>query len=156
MAIIDNLDYMQVGPSSAEASKRVYVHTVTRQGRTDRPGASGRWHWLVLLLVLAVAASGLVHVAGGDHAAIAPSQAHDLASLSQDASGGEPCCHEHDDQLHGTICSTSTGCSFCMPMASAAVFLQTGADPVETEPTGIRSGRIQPPQRRPPKLSANA
>lgn len=155
MAIIDNLGYILPGPRSAEVLKRVHVHTVTRQGRTDRLGASGRWHWLVLLLVLAVAASGLVHVAGDGHAAIAPSQAHDLASLSQDASGGEPCCHDHDRQLHGTLCSTATGCSFCMPIASAAVFLQTGADPVETEPAGIHSGRIQPPQLRPPKLSAN-
>jgi hypothetical protein len=153
MAIIDNLGYIQLGPGSAEVLKRAHVRTVARQGRTDRLGTSGLRHWLVLLLVLAVAALGLEHVAGGGHAAA--SQAHDLASLSQDASGSEPCCDELDGQSHATVCSTATGCSFCMPIATADVFLQTGADPVETEPAGIGSGRIQPPQLRPPKLTAN-
>ena len=124
-----------------------------RQGRTDRLGASGLWHWLVLLLVLAVAALGLEHVAGGGHAAA--SQAHDLASWSQDASGSEPCCDDLDGQTNATVCSAATGCSFCAPIALADVSLQTDADPVETEPAGIGSGRIQPPQIRPPKLAAN-
>ena len=156
MAIIDNLGYIQLGPRSAEVLKRVHVRTGARQDRADRLGASGLWHWLVPLLVLAVAALGLEHVTGGGHAAIAASQAHDVASLSQDASGSDPCCDELDGQSHATVCSTATGCSFCVPSASANVFLQTGADPVETEPAGIGSGRIQPPQLRPPKPAANA
>jgi hypothetical protein len=140
-----------------EKVKRAYMHMVRSQGRTDRRfRRTGLWRWLVLLLVLAFAASGLSHVAGSGHAAAAATHAHDLASGSQDPAGGDPCCHEDDGQSHGMLCSTTTACSLCVPVVSAGGFPQAGAVRAEIEPTGDRSGRIQPPQFRPPKLPASA
>jgi hypothetical protein len=111
--------------------------------------------WLVLLLVLAVAVSGLLHLAGGGHAGLAAAHSHDLASVSQDGSG-EPCCHEHDGQSHATVCSMANGCALCVPVVSAALLARSDADPAEIRLKAVHSGRVLSPQFRPPKLFANA
>jgi hypothetical protein len=147
---------------SFETVKRAHMpmirrHMVRRQGRTGRRlRVCAPCRWLVLLLVLAIAASGLLHGSGSGHAAAAAAQAHDLASVSQGPAGSGPCCHEDEGQSQGTLCSTATGCSLCVPIVSVGVCLQAGAVRTELEPTGDHSGRIQTPQLRPPKLLASA
>lgn len=144
---------------SAEATADVKRKPVQRLGtwrcRIDRClSASGRVHWLVLLLVLAIAASGLLHAVSGGDTAFAASHPHDLASMGQDA-GGEPCCADHDGEPHGTICGIANGCSFCVPVVSSPVLVRPNAEPVEIEPDAGHSGRVPSPHSRPPKFFAN-
>ena len=130
------------------------MHKLT-QCRTDRRlYIPGLWRWSVLLLVLASAASGLLHVTSGGHAAGAATHAHDLASVSDGSFGEGHCCHEADRQPHEPVCSTAAGCSLCVPVVSTVLLVRPDADRAEMEPTGSHSGLIQPPQVRPPKLIA--
>jgi hypothetical protein len=133
----------------------VSVHKVTRRRTDRRLCLSGLGRSFILLLVLAFAASGLVHVSGGGHAAGAPLPAHDLAAVIDAVSSGEACCHETDGQAHEPVCSTAAGCSLCVPV-STVLPVRPDADRAEAEPTGSHSGLIQPPRIRPPKLLANA
>jgi hypothetical protein len=114
----------------------------------------GRLHCLVLLLVLAVAASGLQHVASGSHQAFAASQSHFPASVSQVADG-EPHQSHHEGEPHGTVCSMTGGCSFYMPVTLSTVLARTDGGPAYFEPDAGHSGRVPSPQSRPPKLFAN-
>ena len=136
--------------------ERVSVQKVTRYRTDRRLCVPGLWRRFVLLLVLAFAASGILQVPGGGHAAGAALQAHDLASVSDGSSGEDFCCHEADGQPHGPVCSTAAGCSLCVPVVSADLLVRSDADRAEMEPTGSHSGLIPPPQIRPPKLPANA
>ena len=108
----------------------------------------------MLLLALAVAAAGLMHVVGDGHAAVAGSHGYATSAASQ-AAGDEPCCPDHDGEPHDTICGIASGCSFCVPVLSSSVDLRPNAGPVEIEPDAGRSGRAPPPHSRPPKLFAN-
>jgi hypothetical protein len=133
------------------------VPKVMRQDRFDRRlRIHAPRRWLVVLLVLAFAASGLMHFSGNGHAATVATHAHELSSASQNPAGGDPCCLEDEGQSHGTLCSAVNGCSLYVPVVSAGVFLPAGAVRAEMEPTDDHSGRIQPPQFRPPKLPARA
>ena len=127
------------------------MQKVTRCRTDRRLRVPGLWRWFILLLVLAIAASGLLHVSGGGHATGATLHAHDLAAVNDAFSGGEACCHETDGQAHEPVCSTAAGCSLCVPV-SAVLLVRPDADRAEMEPTSSHSGLIQPPQIRPPKL----
>ena len=129
------------------------MQKVTRRRTDRRLHVPALWRSFILLLVLAFAASGL-HVTSGGHAAGAAIHAHDLAAVNDAPSGGEACCHDADGQPHEPVCSTAAGCSLCVPVASAALLVRLDADRAEMEPTGRHSGLIQPPQIRPPKLTA--
>lgn len=132
-------------------------HVGARQRRySPRHATSGLRRWLVLLLVLVFAASGLVHVVGNDHVAHAATHSHELAATSDDAGGG-PCCPDHDRQSQGTKdCSVTSACSLCAPVGSSAVLALRNAEPVEIRPEAVHLGRAPPPQLRPPKLIPNA
>jgi hypothetical protein len=140
---------------SRSVEERVSVHKVTRRRTDRRPRVAGLYRSFILLLVLAFAASGLLHVISGGHAAGAALHADDLAAVNDVVSGGEACCHETDEQAHEPVCSTAAGCSLCVPV-SAVLPVRPDADRAEAEPTGSHSGLIQPPRIRPPKLMANA
>jgi hypothetical protein len=117
---------------------------------------SGLWRCLLLLLVLAISTPGLAHVQMGEHAASAASFSHEIPSVSPDADR-EPCCPEHDGQLHSTACSMAGGCSFCVPLLPAVTLIT----PLDTESLAIQSedvhlSRAPTTQFRPPKLSLNA
>jgi hypothetical protein len=142
--------------TTSSAEERVSVQKVTRRRTDRRLRVPGLWRSFILLLVLAFAASGLLHVSGGGHAAGAALPAHDLASVIDDSSDGAACCHETDGQAHEPVCSTAAGCSLCVPIVSAVLLVRPDADRAEAEPTGSHSGLIQPPQIRPPKLMATA
>jgi hypothetical protein len=141
---------------TSSAEERVSVQKVTRRRTGRRLRVPGRWRSFILLLVLAFAASGLLHGTGGGHAAGTAMSAHDLASVSYGSSGEDPCCHDADGQPHEPVCSTTAGCWLCVPVVSAALLDRPDADRAEMEPTGSHSGLIQPPQIRPPKPIANA
>jgi hypothetical protein len=108
----------------------------------------------VLLLTLAIAASGLLHVVSDSHEAFAASHSLDSASLSQDAFG-EPYHSNHDGDLHGTVCSMTSSCSFYMPVILSTVLARTNGEPAYVEPEADHSGLAPTPHARPPKLFAN-
>ena len=141
--------------SSAEDVERVSVQKVTRCRTDRRLRVPGPRRWFVLLLVLALASLGQLHLSGAGHAAGAALHAHDLAWANDGSSGGEACCHDTDGQAHEPVCSTAAGCSLCVSIDSSVLLVQPDTDVAETEPTGSHSGLIQPPQIRPPKLPAN-
>jgi hypothetical protein len=120
-----------------------------RNGRRLR--ASGLRRWCVLLLTLAVAASGLLHLVDDAHTALAASHSHELASVIHDA-GDDPCSRQHDGEPHGTICSMANGCPLFVPVTSSAQPPQPNAEPAELQPQAARSGRVLSPHPRPPKL----
>lgn len=115
------------------------------------PGAR---RWLVLLLVLVFAASGLLHVLGGDQAAFAASPPHEITSASQDTSG-TPDCPEHTDPPHGITCCMAGGCSFTLPAVPFAILVLSGAEAPEAQPDAVPFGRALSPNSRPPKFSSN-
>jgi hypothetical protein len=115
---------------------------------------SGRQHWLVLLLIVAIAASGLLHVVSDSHEAFAASHSLDPASVSQDAYG-EPYQSNHDGEPHGTVCSMTSSCSFYIPVILSAVLARTNGEPAYIEPEADRSGLAPTPHARPPKYFAN-
>jgi hypothetical protein len=119
-----------------------------RKGR--RLCASGLRRWLVLALLTVVAASGLLHLADDAHTALAASHSHEFASVAHDA-GDDP-CPQHDGELHGTICSMSSGCPYFVPATSSALPPQPNAVPAELQPQAARSGRVLSPHPHPPKL----
>ena len=126
-----------------------------QRGKTLSLRTSGLWRCLVLLLVLALSTSSLVHAQMGDHAASAASHTHEIASVSQDASG-EPCCPEHKGQPHGTTCSTANGCSFCVPLLKAlALMAPLDTEKLEPRSEDVHLSRAPTTQFRPPKLFAN-
>lgn len=127
------------------------MQRITRHRTDRRLGIPGLCRWSVLLLMLAFAASGLLHVSDGAHAAGAAM--HDLASVNDGFSAEDTCCHEADGQAHEPVCSTA-GCSSCVPMDPAVLLVRPDADVAEAGPTGSHSGLIQPPRIRPPKLPA--
>lgn len=126
-----------------------------RYGR--RHATAGLRRWLVLVLVLVFAVSGLAHVGGNDHVAHAATHTHGLAFTSHDA-GGEPCCPEYDGQQpSGTKdCSATSGCPLCAPIGSQAAPALPDAEPLEIRPEPAQLGCAPPPQLRPPKLIQNA
>jgi hypothetical protein len=138
--------------TSRSAEERVSVQKVTRRRTDRRLHVPALWRSFILLLVLAFAASGL-HVTSGGHAAGAAIHAH-FASVDDASSGGEACCHDADGQAHEPVCGMAAGCSLCVPVGSADLLVRPDADRAEMEPTGRHSGLIQPPQIRPPKLTA--
>ena len=116
---------------------------------------SGLRRWLVLLLVLAFSTSGLVHVPMGDHVGSEASLSHELASVSQDASG-EPCCPEHTSEPHGTTCCMSSSCSPGVLLgSSAAVPALWDAESAEAQSDEVYHSHAPSPRFRPPKLSVN-
>jgi hypothetical protein len=133
----------------------VQQFTTWQRDKDRRPRTSGPRHWLVLLLILAIAASGFLHVVGGSHAALAASHSLDPASVSQDAYG-EPYQSNHDGELHGTVCSMTSSCSFYMPATLSTVLARTNGEPAYMEPEADRSGLAPTPHARPPKPLANA
>jgi hypothetical protein len=145
-----------VKTSSAEDVERGSVQKVKRYRTDRRLWVPGLWRRFVLLLVLAFAASGILQVPGGGHAAGAALHAPDLASVNEGSSGSETCCHEADGQAHEPVCSTTAGCSLCVPVVSAIHLVRPDTDLAEAAPTGSHSGLIPPPQIRPPKPPANA
>lgn len=140
----------------ASAEERVSVQKVQRCRTDRRLHVPGLCRSIILLLVLAFAASGPLHVSGSGHAAGAALHAHDLASVHDGSSGEDPCCHETDGQAHEPVCSTAAGCSLCVPVLSAVLLVHPDADRAEAEPSGSQSGLAQPPRIRPPKLAATA
>lgn len=110
---------------------------------------------LVLLLVLAISTSGSVHVPMGDHVASAASLSHEIASVSQGATG-EPHCPGDADEGHGATCCITSVCSFCVPLTSSASITRTTvAEVVAALPDGVHLGHAPSPDFRPPNLSAN-
>jgi hypothetical protein len=109
--------------------------------------------WLVLLLTLALATSGLLHAVDGDHAAAA-NYPHEVVVMSADDCG-EPCCHDQGSQTHGTTCTTMSGCSLCVPIAGSAIFALPGAGSASRVFETVHAGRIQSPDIRPPKPFQN-
>ncbi|HUE46308.1 MAG TPA: hypothetical protein VMO81_08670 [Aestuariivirgaceae bacterium] len=136
----------------SSGDERVSVQKVMRRRTDRRLRVPGLCRALILLLVLALATSGLLHGTSGGHAGGAAMHAHDLASVNNAFSGGEACCDETDGQAHEPVCGTAAGCSLCVPVVSAVLLVRPDADRAEMEPTGRHSGLIQPPQIRPPKL----
>lgn len=109
--------------------------------------------WLVLLLVLAFSASGLVHIPMGDHSASAASLAHEIASAGEDVTAEPNCAGDADD----ATCCIASVCSFCVPMtASATIARAMVAGIVAALPDEVLFGRAPSPRFRPPSLSANA
>ena len=109
--------------------------------------------WLVLVLVVAV--SGLVSVAGNGHVAHAAVNSHELA-LTDHGTGAAPCCPEHDSNPGGTTdCGATSGCPLCAPVVVSAIPAQRNADPVKIRPESVHLGRAPPPQLRPPKFIPN-
>jgi hypothetical protein len=132
------------------------VQTVTAsQGRIFqlRHGAAAR-RWLILLLMLALATSGLLHAVEGDHAAAA-NYSQEVVVMSADDCD-EPCCHGHGSQPHGATCTTMSGCSLCVPIARSAFLALSDADSAGRIREIVYSGRIQSPDIRPPKQFQNA
>jgi hypothetical protein len=128
--------------------------TTWQRNKHRRPRASGPRHWLVLLLILAISASGFLHVVSGSHEALAASHSLDPASLSQDAYG-EPNRSNHDGEPHGTVCSMASSCSFYVPVTLSTVPARTNGEPAYMEPEADHSGLAPTPHARPPKLFAN-
>jgi hypothetical protein len=126
------------------------------QRRKDpRLATSDLRRWFVFLLVLAFATSGLGHGLVGEHAKSAASYSHDIASISQDASG-EPACPEHTGQPHGAACCMASGCSLCVSLVSPSVLVVSpDAEPAEAQLDVVHLSRTPSPDLRPPKLSAN-
>ena len=108
----------------------------------------------MLLLILAISASGLLHVVSGSHGAFAASHSLDPASVSQNAYG-EPYQSTHDGEPHGTVCSMASSCSFYMPVTLSTVPARTNGEPAYIEPEADYSGLAPTPHARPPKLFAN-
>lgn len=118
-----------------------------------RHGAAAR-RWLVLLLMLALATSGLFHAVEGNHAAAA-NYPHEVVVMSA-ADSSEPCCHDPGSQTHGTTCSAMSGCPLCVPVAGSAIFALPGTGSASRVLETVHTGRIQSPDIRPPKLFQNA
>lgn len=108
-----------------------------------------------MLLILAIAASGFLHVVSGSHEALAALHSLDPASASQDAYG-EPYQSNHDGEPHGMVCGMTSSCLFYMPVALSAVLARTNGEPAYMEPEADRSGLAPTPHARPPKPFANA
>jgi hypothetical protein len=132
----------------------VQQFTTWQRNPDRRLRRAGPWYCLVLLLVLAIAAFGLLHVASGSHQAFAASQSHDPASVSQVADG-EPYHSDHDGEPHGTVCSMTSGCSFYIPVTSSTVLARTDGGPAYIDPEADHSGLAPTPHARPPKFFAN-
>ena len=94
--------------------------------------------WLVLVLVVAV--SGLVSVAGNGHVAHAAVNSHELALTDHGNPGGT------------MDCGATSGCPLCAPVVVSAIPAQRNADPVKIRPESVHLGRAPPPQLRPPKF----
>jgi hypothetical protein len=132
----------------------VQQFTTWQRNKGRRPPTSGPRHWLVLLLILAIAASGLLHVVSSSHGALAATHSLDPVSVSLDAYG-EPYESNHDGEPHGTVCSMTSSCSFYMPMTLSTMPARTNGEPAYMEPEADRSGLAPTPHARPPKFFAN-
>jgi len=109
--------------------------------------------WLVLVLIVAV--SGLLSVAGNGHVGHAAASSHEFASTDHGA-GAAPCCPEHDSQPGTTIdCCGMSGCPLYAPIVASAILVLRNANPVEIRAEPVHLGRTPPPQLRPPKLIPN-
>jgi hypothetical protein len=131
------------------------VQTVRKAQRKcpRRRHAAAPRRWLVLLLTLALATSGLLHALEGDHTAAA-NYSQEVVVMSADDCG-EPCCHDHGSQTHGATCTTMSGCSLCVPIAGSAMLALPGAGSASRILETVHSGRIQSPDIRPPKFLQN-
>ena len=147
---------MTVSRSPLERSGYQMLQAGTRQRRKDPRFAM--WivtRWLVLLLVLIFATSGLVNGSRGDHVASPASLTHDVASLGPASTGERPCAAGAED-AHGTTCCIGSLCSSCVPLpASAAIAPLTVAEVVLALPGQVYRGLTTSPGFRPPSLSAN-
>ena len=111
--------------------------------------------WLVLLLVLAFSASGLVHPPIGDQSASATSLSHEIASMDEDG-GAEPNCAGDADQFHGASCCAASVCSFGLPVTSSASIARAMVAGLGATPSDeVLRGRAPLPSFRPPSLFAN-
>ena len=106
--------------------------------------------WLVLVLVVAV--SGLVSVAGNGHVAHAAVNSHELTLTDHDT-GVALCCPEHDNKPGSTMdCGATSCCPLCAPVVASAIPALWNAVSVKIRPESIHLGRAPPPQLRPPKF----
>lgn len=131
---------------------RQFATAQRRKGR--QLYATGLRRWLAMLLMVAVAASGLLHIAGDDHAVVAAAHLHEQPSATQQA-GDENCSPEHRGEPHGTTCSMTGDCSVGMLVAASAGSHSAGPGPSELRPEAVHSGIILFAQFRPPKLFPN-
>jgi hypothetical protein len=108
----------------------------------------------VLLLILAVAASGFLHVVDDSYASVTAAHSHDLVSVAHDLDG-EPYHSDHDGKPHGTVCSTTSSCSLYMPVTLPTVLAPSNSEPAFVDPEAEHYGLAPTPHARPPHLFAN-
>lgn len=112
--------------------------------------------WLILLLVLAFSASGLVHSPMGGESASAASLSHEITSMDE-YGAAEPNCVGDADQFHGASCCAASVCSFGLPVTSSASIARAMVAGLGATPSDeVLLGRAPSPRFRPPSLSANA
>jgi hypothetical protein len=137
---------------TAKISSMRRIMPLQRKVGRRREGAGSR-RWLALLLMLAFAASAVLQVAGGSHAAFAASHAHPH-SVAHD-SGDQPCCPDQKGDTHDGLCAGVGGCSLCAPLTQQATFALPDGEPEHAEPTTAEAGGAPFRHFHPPKLSAH-
>lgn len=126
----------------------------TSQPKTSRRRQASARAWLVLLLALALATSGLLHALAGNYTAATATSSQDIAVFSaQDC--GESCSQDHGGQPDGATCDMTNFCPLDAPLVASVSSAMPGAEPAESVLETAQFGLTQSPHVHPPKLFPN-